>query len=94
MPLSPRLPDPAVLEVLLAIAQTGSFGATRGSALTGLASLRTETRSPDLAQGRLHAIHVDGPDLRRELRAIWTGGRTPPARTVRELAHIRAQSRR
>jgi len=43
----------------------------------------------DLAVGRLRAITVDKLDLRRQLQAIWVGGRTPPAGAVRDLlSHI------
>jgi DNA-binding transcriptional LysR family regulator len=43
----------------------------------------------DLTHARLRAIPVADLDLRRELRAIWVGGRTPPAGAVRDLlAHI------
>jgi DNA-binding transcriptional LysR family regulator len=43
----------------------------------------------DLAVGRLRAITVSQLDLRRELRAIWVGGRTPPADGIRNLlSHI------
>jgi DNA-binding transcriptional LysR family regulator len=43
----------------------------------------------DLMHARLRAIPVADLDLRRELRAIWAGGRSPPAGAVRDLlAHI------
>lgn len=43
----------------------------------------------DLAIGRLHAVAVPELDLRRQLRAIWVGGRVPPAGAVRDLlSHI------
>jgi DNA-binding transcriptional LysR family regulator len=43
----------------------------------------------DLAIGRLRTVAVPELNLRRELRAIWVGGRTPPAGAVRDLlAHI------
>lgn len=43
----------------------------------------------DLAIGRLHAVAVPELDLRRQLRAIWVGGRAPPAGAVRDLlSHI------
>ncbi len=43
----------------------------------------------DLMHGRLRAIPVADLDLRRELRAIWVGGRSPPAGGVRDLlSHI------
>ena len=46
----------------------------------------------DLATGRLVEISVDGMDLRRTLRAIWVGPRTPPAGAARDLlSHILAQ---
>ena len=39
----------------------------------------------DVAAGRLHAVPIDGVDLRRTLRAVWLGARTPPAGAVRDL---------
>lgn len=43
----------------------------------------------DVSVGRLSQIGVAGLDLRRSLRAIWAGSRTPPAGMVRDLlAHI------
>lgn len=48
----------------------------------------------DLTLGRLREVPIAGLDLRRELRAIWSGGRTPPAGAVRDLlSHIAAQRR-
>jgi DNA-binding transcriptional LysR family regulator len=43
----------------------------------------------DLAVGRLRAITIHELDLRRKFRAIWVGGRTPPAGAIRDLvSHI------
>lgn len=43
----------------------------------------------DLSVGRLCAVTVPKLDLRRQLRAIWVGGRTPPAGAIRDLlSHI------
>jgi DNA-binding transcriptional LysR family regulator len=43
----------------------------------------------DLAFGRLREVPTPELDLHRELRAIWIGGRTPPAGAVRDLlGHI------
>lgn len=43
----------------------------------------------DLAFGRLREVATADLDLHRDLRAVWTGGRTPPAGAVRDLlAHI------
>lgn len=48
----------------------------------------------DLASGRLHAVPVSGIALRRDLRAVWTGARTPPAGAVRDLlTHVVAVAR-
>ncbi|MCX4469478.1 LysR family transcriptional regulator [Micromonospora sp. NBC_01655] len=45
----------------------------------------------DLRSGRLRQVALAGLDLHRELRAVWTGGRTPPAGAVRTLlTHIGA----
>jgi DNA-binding transcriptional LysR family regulator len=49
----------------------------------------------DLASGRLVRIPVTGLDLRRPLRAIWLGPRTPPAGPVRDLiGHITSRPSR
>ncbi len=42
----------------------------------------------DLDSGRLRAITVPGLDLRRKLRAIWVGGRTPPVAIRDLLNHV------
>lgn len=48
----------------------------------------------DLAVGRLSAITVSHLDLRRELRAIWVGGRAPPAGAIRSfLTHINTRAK-
>lgn len=45
----------------------------------------------DLTLGRLREVKIAGLDLRRQLRAIWLSGRTPPAGAVRDLlGHIAA----
>lgn len=47
------------------------------------------TVADDLAFGRLREVSIPELDLRRNLRAIWIGGRTPPAGAVRDLlGHI------
>jgi DNA-binding transcriptional LysR family regulator len=51
--------------------------------------------SGDIAAGRLRVIPVGGLDLHRDLRAVWRGGRTPPAGAVRDLlGHIGTITRR
>lgn len=55
----------------------------------GPAVLSRLSVSDDLAAGRLREVPVSGLDLHRQLRAVWVGGRTPPAGAVRDfLAHI------
>jgi molybdate transport repressor ModE-like protein len=49
--------------------------------------------SDDLNHGRLRAIPVADLDLRRDLRAIWMGARTPPAGAARDLLNHIATSR-
>jgi DNA-binding transcriptional LysR family regulator len=39
----------------------------------------------DLTDARLVAVHIDGLDLRRTLRAIWQGARQPSAGPARDL---------
>ena len=67
--------------------------AVRAAVLAGAgpAVLSELAVADDLAGGRLAAIPVTGIDLRRTLRAIWTGPRTPPAGAARDLlSHILA----
>jgi hypothetical protein len=43
----------------------------------------------DVAVGRLRAVAIPKLNLRRQLQAIWVGGRTPPAGAIRDLvSHI------
>jgi hypothetical protein len=47
----------------------------------------------DVAAGRLRTVAVPELDLRRDLRAIWVGGRIPPAGAVRDLfSHITSRA--
>jgi DNA-binding transcriptional LysR family regulator len=65
--------------------------AMRAAVLAGAgpAAMSRLAVADDLAVGRLRAITVSQLDLRRELRAIWVGGRTPPAGGIRNLlSHI------
>ncbi len=48
----------------------------------------------DLAAGRLRTVAVPDLDLRRSLRAIWTGPRTPPSGPARDLVAIAAAGSR
>lgn len=45
----------------------------------------------DLAAGRLRRVRVDGLDLGRDLRAIWSGPQQPPAGPVRDLVALAAR---
>jgi DNA-binding transcriptional LysR family regulator len=69
-----------------------SAAAMRAAVLVGAgpAAMSRLAVSDDLAVGRLRAITLSQLDLRRELRAIWVGGTTPPAGAIRIfLSHIR-----
>ncbi|MFV8175780.1 LysR family transcriptional regulator [Mycolicibacterium peregrinum] len=80
---SSRQADPAI-ELSSATAMRAAVLAGAGPAV--MSRLAVED---DLTLGRLREVAVAGLDLHRELRAIWAGGRTPPAGAVRELlSHI------
>ena len=57
----------------------------------GPAVLSALVVAEDVAVGRLRAVPLAGLDLRRSLRAIWLGGRTPPAGAARRLIAIAAR---
>jgi molybdate transport repressor ModE-like protein len=73
----------------------GSAAAVRAAVLAGAgpAVMSRLAVSDDLAHGRLHAVPVADLDLRRDLRAIWMGARTPPAGAARDLLNHIATSR-
>ncbi|MEZ0052558.1 molybdate transport repressor ModE-like protein [Mycobacterium sp. MAA66] len=82
-------PDP-VLELASAAAVRAAVIAGAGPAVMSYLTV-----ADDVDIGRLHLVATSGLDLHRELRAIWTGGRTPPAGAVRDLlSHITTHSRR
>jgi len=71
--------------------ELSSSVAVRGAVLAGAgpAVMSRLAVADDLAVGRLCRVEVPELDLRRDLRAIWTGGRTPPAGAARDLlTHI------
>ena len=71
--------------------ELSTAAAVRAAVLAGSAPavLSRLAVADDFAAGRLRVVAVDGLHLRRDLRAVWLGGRTPPAGAVRDLlAHI------
>jgi len=79
---------PPVLELTSAAAMRAAVLAGAGPAAMSRLAV-----ADDLAVGRLHAITIPGLDLRRQFRAIWLGGRTPPAGAIREfLSHISSRT--
>lgn len=73
--------------------ELSSAAAMRAAVLAGAgpAVMSRLAVDDDLTLGRLRAVPVAELDLRRDLRAIWLGGRTPPAGAVRDfLSHIAA----
>jgi DNA-binding transcriptional LysR family regulator len=79
-----------VVEPVAPAAQLSTTAAVRTAVLAGAgpAVLSALVVAEDLAVGRLRAVPLAGLDLRRSLRAIWLGGRTPPAGGVRRLVAI------
>lgn len=77
---------PPVLELTSAAAVRAAVLAGAGPAVMSRLAV-----SDDLAVGRLRAVVIPQLDLHRKLRAIWVGGRTPPAGPIRDLlSHIGA----
>ena len=81
----------AAMPVAIALSSTA---AVRAAVLAGAgpAVLSELTVAEDLAAHRLVTVPVNGIDLHRSLRAIWTGGRLPAAGPARDLlAHVTAR---
>jgi DNA-binding transcriptional LysR family regulator len=73
------------------VLELSTASAVRAAVLAGAgpAVMSRLAVADDLAAGRLRAVDVLDLDLRRNLRAIWVGGRTPPAGAIRDLlSHI------
>lgn len=73
------------------ILELSSAAAVRAAVLAGAgpAVLSRLAVVDDVAAGRLHIVPVPELNLRRELKAIWIGGRVPPAGMIRDLiSHI------
>jgi len=72
-----------------------SAAAVRAAILAGAgpAVMSRLAVSDDLSHDRLRAVAVADLDLRRDLRAIWMGARTPPAGAARDLLNHIATSR-
>ena len=75
---------PPVLELSSSVAVRAAVVAGAGPAVMSRLAV-----ADDMAAGRLRIVPVPDLDLRRELRAIWVGGRIPPAGAIRDLlSHI------
>ena len=83
-------PEPAAHPLELASAASVRAAVLAGA---GPAVMSRLAVSDDLAHGRLRAVPVADLDLRRDLRAIWMGTRTPPAGAARDLLNHIATSR-
>jgi len=73
------------------VLELSSAAAVRAAVVAGAgpAVMSRLAVADDLAIGRLRTVAVPELDLRRELRAIWVGGRTPPVGIARDLlTHI------
>jgi DNA-binding transcriptional LysR family regulator len=79
------------MEQAAPVLELTSAAAMRAAVLAGAgpATMSRLAVADDLAVGRLHAVDIPKLDLRRKFRAIWIGGRTPPAGAIRDLlSHI------
>jgi DNA-binding transcriptional LysR family regulator len=77
-----------VLELSSAAAVRAAVAAGAGPAVMSRLAV-----ADDLAIGRLRTVAVPELNLRRELRAIWVGGRAPPAGAARDLlTHITSRA--
>lgn len=73
------------------VLELSSAAAVRAAVVAGAAPavMSRLAVADDLAIGRLRTVEVPELDLRRELRAVWVGGRTPSAGAARDLlTHI------
>ncbi|BBY25538.1 putative HTH-type transcriptional regulator [Mycobacterium stomatepiae] len=75
------------VEQAIPMLELSSAAAVRGAVVAGAgpAVMSRLAVADDLAVGRLRAVEVPELRLRRQLRAIWIGGRTPPAGAIRDL---------
>lgn len=79
-----------ILELSSAAAVRAAVAAGAGPAVMSRLAV-----ADDLAIGRLRTVAVPELNLRRELRAIWLGGRTPPVGAARDLlSHITSHADR
>lgn len=79
-----------VLELSSAAAVRAAVAAGAGPAVMSRLAV-----ADDLAIGRVRAVPITQLDLRRQLRAIWVGGRAPSAGVARDLlTHITADAAR
>ncbi|QUR69737.1 LysR family transcriptional regulator [Mycobacterium spongiae] len=79
---------PPLLELSSAAAVRAAVVAGAGPAVMSRLAV-----ADDLEIGRLRAVPVLELDLSRDLRAVWMGGRNPPAGAARELlAHITSRT--
>jgi len=77
------------------VLELSSAAAMRAAVLAGAgpAAMSKLAVADDLAVARLRAITILELDLRRQLRAIWVGPRTPPAGAIRDLlSHISSRT--
>jgi DNA-binding transcriptional LysR family regulator len=84
----------AVTQPVQPVAELSTTAAVRTAVLAGAgpAVLSALVVAEDVAVGRLRLVPLTGVDLRRSLRAIWLGGRTPPAGAARRLIAIAART--
>ena len=90
--LSQHLP-PGTRSVAPAL-EFSNAAAVRAAVVAGAApaALSSLAVADDIALGRLRVVEVPELDLRRSLRAVWSGGPQPPAGPVRDLVALATAS--
>jgi molybdate transport repressor ModE-like protein len=81
-------------ELATPVLELSSVTSIRAAVLSGAGPtvLSRLSAADDLMLGRLHGVAVADVDLRRTIRAVWIGDRTPRSSGVRDLlSHIRRQ---
>ncbi|SDP44433.1 DNA-binding transcriptional regulator, LysR family [Nakamurella panacisegetis] len=78
------------------VIELATTAAVRAAIAAGTApgALSALAVADDLALGRLVQVHVDGLDLRRQLRAVWRDSPQPPAGPARDLVAVAVWSSR
>lgn len=79
------------IDIAEPVLELSSVTAIRAAVLAGAGPtvISSLSAADDLERGRLRAVPVADIDLKRQIRAVWSGASTPPAGAVRDvLNHV------